>query len=334
MQPETESATVTVQRWRVLAAVAGYLALVAIAWWTGNDSLSAICVVLLVSAVLGSRLRTGSRGAWLIWMLVVAGVATLAFNGQGRIALDLVPLAINIGLAALFGLSLTGTHTPFIARAIIAIDGRDRLDQPRVAGYARALTLAWALLFAVQSVAFVLLMFVWMPRLPGDSRAHAWATTWLHVGGYLLPAVFMFVEYGIRRWYLRHIPHAPPRQFVYQLVRNWPQLLRDTDLRAPRNPEAGHEWIENVCIPTTHPSLPGHFPGEPVVAGVILLDRLAALLEREGCGSLRRIPVVKFRSPLLPGEAAELQVALTGKQVRFRVSRRGEVLVSGEAELA
>lgn len=98
--------------------------------------------------------------------------------------------------------------------------------------------------------------------------------------------------------------------------------------------EPGNEWTENVCIPEIHPSLPGHFPGEPVVAGVILLDRLAALLEREGCGELRRIPVVKFRSPLLPGEVAELQVTLTGKQVRFRVSRSGAILTSGEAELA
>ncbi len=98
--------------------------------------------------------------------------------------------------------------------------------------------------------------------------------------------------------------------------------------------QPGNEWIESVCIPATHPSLSGHFPGQPVIAGVILLDRLAALLEREGCGALRRLGAVKFRSPLLPGEAAEMQVALTGKQVRFRLIRNGEILTSGEAELA
>lgn len=96
----------------------------------------------------------------------------------------------------------------------------------------------------------------------------------------------------------------------------------------------GNEWTENVCIPETHPSLPGHFPGEPVVAGVILLDRVAALLEREGCGMLRRIPSVKFRAPLLPGEVVELHVAVQGGQVRFRLSRQTEILTSGEAELA
>lgn len=220
----------------MLAAVAAYLVLVAISWWTGSDVLSAICVVLLISAVLGSRLRAGSRGAWLIWMIIVIGAGMLTYKGQGRMALDLVPAAINIGLAILFGSSLIGTHTPLIARAIIAIEGQGRLDQPRVADYARTLTLAWTLLFAVQSIAFLLLIFLWMPRLPGESRAHVWATTWLHVGGYLLPAIFMVIEYGVRRWYLRHILHLPLRQFIHQLVRNWPKLLRDSDLRAPRKP--------------------------------------------------------------------------------------------------
>ncbi len=224
------------RRWRLIAVLAGYLILVAISWWSGNDVLSAICVVLLVSMLLAAPLRARSRAAWLGWMLVVGAVVVLTFMGHGRLALDLVPVAINLGLAALFGLTLTAAHTPLIARAIIAIDGRERLDQPRVAGYARSLTLAWAVLFALQSVAFLLLLFVWLPGLPVDSHAHVWATTWLHVGGYLLPVVFMLFEYAVRRWYLRHVPHVPPAQFVYQLARNWPQLLRDTDLRAPRNP--------------------------------------------------------------------------------------------------
>lgn len=98
--------------------------------------------------------------------------------------------------------------------------------------------------------------------------------------------------------------------------------------------EPDHQWSETLCIPASHPSLPGHFPGEPVVAGVIVLDRLAASLERSGHGALQRISSVKFRAPLLPDEVAEIHVAVSAKQVRFRISRDGELLTSGEGELA
>jgi 3-hydroxymyristoyl/3-hydroxydecanoyl-(acyl carrier protein) dehydratase len=37
---------------------------------------------------------------------------------------------------------------------------------------------------------------------------------------------------------------------------------------------ASQEWSEVLSIDAAHPSLPGHFPEQPVVAGVILLDRL------------------------------------------------------------
>jgi hypothetical protein len=225
-----------VQRIRLAGMILGYAALVLVAWLTGSDALSALCVVLLVSAVLAPGMRRHSRPAWTAWIVLVGAVVLLTFGGHGRTALDLVPLAINFGLAILFGISLSGAHTPLIARAIIAIEGAERLALPRVAGYARMLTLAWTVVFLIQVVVFVALMFWWLPRLAVDSSAHAWAITWLHVGGYALPAVFMVIEYAFRRWYLRHLPHVPARQFAQQLIRNWPQLLRDSDLRAQRTP--------------------------------------------------------------------------------------------------
>lgn len=232
---ELEPASNPRQRFRVIGLIVGYMALVLIAWITRNDLLSAVCVVLLISAVLYPRLRSHSPGAWVIWLLLVAGIVGLAFSGNGRVALDLVPLAINLGLSILFAWSLTNGHTPLIARAIIAIEGIERLHQPRVEKYARVLTGAWAVLFVVQVLLFAALMIWWLPQLPVESSGHRWAMTWLHVGGYALPAVFMLVEYAFRRWYLRHIPHVPPAQFLRQLMQNWPQLLRDSDLRTPRS---------------------------------------------------------------------------------------------------
>lgn len=94
------------------------------------------------------------------------------------------------------------------------------------------------------------------------------------------------------------------------------------------------ELSERIAIPAHHPCLPGHFPGHPVVPGVVLLDRVAALVERAGAGRLARIAAVKFLAPLRPDETAELRVALDGARVRFEVLGQGTPILRGEGELA
>lgn len=209
--------------------VVGYVSLALMAWLTGSDVLSALCVVVLISAVLAPGLRSGARGTWLTWLALVGGIVLLTAFGHGRLAIDLVPLTINLALGALFAHSLTAPHTPLIARAIIAMEGRERLAMPRVAGYARVLTLAWALVFLAQSLFFLVLLGWWLPMPTAEQAMHPWVQTWLHVGGYLLPAAFMLIEYAFRRWYLRHLPHVAPQVFLERLLHNWPLLLRDAE---------------------------------------------------------------------------------------------------------
>jgi 3-hydroxymyristoyl/3-hydroxydecanoyl-(acyl carrier protein) dehydratase len=57
-----------------------------------------------------------------------------------------------------------------------------------------------------------------------------------------------------------------------------------------------------------HPALAGHFPGMPVVPGVVLLDEaLHAIGAALGADlSACRIASVKFLSPALPGQALEV----------------------------
>lgn len=95
-------------------------------------------------------------------------------------------------------------------------------------------------------------------------------------------------------------------------------------------------------IPADHPSLPGHFPGRPVVPGVVVLDRVLDAVEAAAgiaLGGLR-LPQVKFLQPLLPMQEAQVVLeagvelqASTGEAAsrwRFRVLRGDAVIASGE----
>lgn len=81
-----------------------------------------------------------------------------------------------------------------------------------------------------------------------------------------------------------------------------------------------------------HPSLPGHFPGRPLVPGVVLLERVIEAIEAaHGPLAGLRLPQVKFLRPLLPGQDAEIELdPLDASRWRFRVRHSGELLASGE----
>ena len=85
-----------------------------------------------------------------------------------------------------------------------------------------------------------------------------------------------------------------------------------------------------------HPSLPGHFPGRPVVPGVVVLDRVLAALERaHGPLPPLRLPQAKFLQPLLPGEAARIEfepvaTADGGRRWRFRVLHQDATIAAGD----
>lgn len=80
-----------------------------------------------------------------------------------------------------------------------------------------------------------------------------------------------------------------------------------------------------------HPSLPGHFPGHPVVPGVLLLQRVLDAIEAaHGPQGALRLPQVKFLQPLLPGQGAQVLLEGAAPRWRFRVLREAELLASGE----
>jgi 3-hydroxymyristoyl/3-hydroxydecanoyl-(acyl carrier protein) dehydratase len=85
------------------------------------------------------------------------------------------------------------------------------------------------------------------------------------------------------------------------------------------------------AVDAAHPSLPGHFPGNAIVPGVVLLEHVVEAIERvHGPLATLRLPQVKFLRPLLPGEVARVELDGAAPRWRFRVLRGDTLLASGE----
>jgi 3-hydroxyacyl-[acyl-carrier-protein] dehydratase len=87
-----------------------------------------------------------------------------------------------------------------------------------------------------------------------------------------------------------------------------------------------------VTIPPEHPALVGHFPGAPILPGVLLLDEMLRALEAESLGAATRwrIGSAKFVKPVRPGETLTLESErLPNGSLRFSVSSAGLPVAHG-----
>ena len=91
-------------------------------------------------------------------------------------------------------------------------------------------------------------------------------------------------------------------------------------------------------IRADHPSLPGHFPGTPLVPGVVILDEvIAALAEWRENSQLSGIRLVKFLAPLQLEQAFTISLSLRTEhaaEVNFCCRAEDRVIVEGQLEVA
>ena len=95
-----------------------------------------------------------------------------------------------------------------------------------------------------------------------------------------------------------------------------------------------------VCrvIRADHPSLAGHFPGKPIVPGVVILDEVAAALGkwRKHC-QLTGVRAAKFILPLKPEESFHICLTATKggqTEVDFCCRVEGRMVVEGRLEIS
>lgn len=91
-------------------------------------------------------------------------------------------------------------------------------------------------------------------------------------------------------------------------------------------------------IAADHPAFAGHFPGRPIVPGVVLLDRAQSAIEQHTGLAWSGLAMAKFLSAVGPGEALELRFEVMagadgaggpGAAVRFSVHAPDRQVANG-----
>jgi acyl-coenzyme A synthetase/AMP-(fatty) acid ligase len=116
----------------------------------------------------------------------------------------------------------------------------------------------------------------------------------------------------------RRVVHvgALPREATGKLTLN---ALRTFALKA---------LADNITlhVPHDHPSFAGHFPGHPVLPGVVLLSMVMEALQSR-LQTPAQIDQAKFLAPVLPGDTLALAVTTQGSALQFEL-KRGDVIVA------
>ena len=120
----------------------------------------------------------------------------------------------------------------------------------------------------------------------------------------------------------RLLPHRPPFLLVDRVV----------------SFEAGKKLVAWKGVTMNEPFFVGHFPGHPVMPGVLILEALAqacallaihTLKTKDKITDLMSIDGAKFRRPVVPGDRLELHVEVT-KQKGSVWKQRGTAIVDGQ----
>lgn len=86
-------------------------------------------------------------------------------------------------------------------------------------------------------------------------------------------------------------------------------------------------------FPAEHPVFAGHFPGHPIVPGVLLLDHVQRSVQAAIGQQCTGISTAKFHSPAGPGETLLIDYAVKDKFVHFEINVGSRKIADGRFSL-
>lgn len=103
-----------------------------------------------------------------------------------------------------------------------------------------------------------------------------------------------------------------------------------------------NDIVTHVSVPKEHPSLPGHFPGRPIVPGVVLLDLTFDAICAALAQPIELVSIVsaKFMQAVAPETRIDVLVKIAPAEreglmkARFTLSHASAPLVEGSFMLA
>jgi 3-hydroxyacyl-[acyl-carrier-protein] dehydratase len=95
-----------------------------------------------------------------------------------------------------------------------------------------------------------------------------------------------------------------------------------------------HPYVEMAEISLDHPALAGHFPGNPIVPGAVVLAYVEQAVWKAFGRRVSSVMVAKFQAPLRPSRQFEIEVVTRQPDtVDFRVTTAGTLIASGKLRL-
>jgi 3-hydroxymyristoyl/3-hydroxydecanoyl-(acyl carrier protein) dehydratase len=98
-----------------------------------------------------------------------------------------------------------------------------------------------------------------------------------------------------------------------------------------------NEIVTHSSVPREHPSLPGHFPGQPIVPGVVLLDLVFEAIRTQLSTNvtLQSVVSAKFLHACEPEQRVDMHIKLTAAEqpnhfkARFTASHESTPVLEG-----